>query len=76
MQKQIRPIHKMRAIDLAALQPMRAYNWDPQERMGSKMRVMVLVMIAAVFSILAIKLVDNSLGGGRLMASPREIALG
>jgi hypothetical protein len=33
-------------------------------------------MIAAVFSILAIKFSDNSLGGGRLTASPSEVALG
>lgn len=40
------------------------------------MRVMVLVMIAAVFSILAIKFSENSLGRGRLTASPSEVAIG
>jgi hypothetical protein len=40
------------------------------------MRVMVFLMIAAVFSILAIKHSDNSLGTGRLTASPTEIATG
>lgn len=44
--------------------------------MGSKMRVMILVMIAAVFSILAIKFSESSLSGGRLTASPSEVALG
>jgi hypothetical protein len=38
------------------------------------MRVMVFLMIAAVFSILAIKHSDNSLGSGRLTASPAEVA--
>lgn len=40
------------------------------------MRVMVALMIAAVFSILAIKYSENSLGTGRLTASPAEVALG
>lgn len=40
------------------------------------MRVMVILMIAAVFSILAIKHSDNSLGGHRLSASPAEVATG
>ena len=44
--------------------------------MGSKMRVMVLVMVAAVFSILVIKSAENSLGRGRLTASPTEVAIG
>jgi hypothetical protein len=35
---------------------------------------MILVMIAAVFSILVIKVSDHSFGG-RLTASPSEIAL-
>ncbi len=39
------------------------------------MRVMIVVMIAAVFSILAIKFSDHTIGGGRLTASPGEIAL-
>jgi len=37
---------------------------------------MVALMIAAVFSILAIKYSENSLGTGRLTASPAEVALG
>ncbi len=40
------------------------------------MRVTVALMIAAVFSILAIKYSENSLGTGRLTASPTEVALG
>jgi hypothetical protein len=40
------------------------------------MRVMVILMIAAVFSILAIKHSNNSLGTGRLTASPAEVATG
>jgi hypothetical protein len=40
------------------------------------MRVVVALMIAAVFSILAIKHQDNSLGTGRLTASPTEVATG
>lgn len=44
--------------------------------MGSKMRVMILVMIAAVISILAIKFSDGAFGSGRLTASPSEVALG
>jgi len=43
---------------------------------GNSMRVMVAVMIAALFSILAIKYSENSLGTGRLTASPSEIATG
>jgi len=39
------------------------------------MRVMVALMVAAVFSILAIKYSENSLGSGRLTASPAEVAL-
>jgi hypothetical protein len=40
------------------------------------MRVMVILMIATVFSILAIKYSDNSLGTRRLTASPAEVATG
>lgn len=40
------------------------------------MRVMVILMIAAVFSILAVKHSNNSLGTGRLTASPAEVATG
>ncbi len=40
------------------------------------MRVMVFLMVAAVISIIAIKHSDNSLGTGRLTASPAEVATG
>ncbi|WP_274533386.1 MULTISPECIES: hypothetical protein [unclassified Rhizobium] len=39
------------------------------------MCMMIVVMIAAVFSILAIKFLDHTIGVGRLTASPSEIAL-
>lgn len=40
------------------------------------MRVLVALMIVAVFSILAIKYSENSFGTRRLTASPSEVALG
>ncbi len=40
------------------------------------MRIMVLMMVAAIFSILAIKSSENSLSRDRLTASPTEIATG
>ncbi|SIQ64709.1 hypothetical protein SAMN05880561_103925 [Rhizobium sp. RU33A] len=40
------------------------------------MRVTVALMIAAVFSILAIKHSENSLGSGRLTASASDVASG
>ncbi|AOG10453.1 MULTISPECIES: hypothetical protein [Rhizobium/Agrobacterium group] len=40
------------------------------------MRVTVALMIAAVFSILAIKYSEQSLGGGRLTASATDVSAG
>lgn len=66
----------MQVMGLAALEPVAGYNCSQVQGVGFKMRVMILVMIAAVFSILAIKFSESSFSGGRLTASPSEVALG
>ncbi|CDZ51008.1 hypothetical protein [Neorhizobium galegae] len=39
------------------------------------MRIIFIVMIASVLSILAFKYADQSLGGGDILASPRELSV-
>ena len=38
------------------------------------MRIVFVVLVASVLSILAFKYMDQSLGGGELMASPAQLS--